>query len=244
MPVNATLVGFTSKYNDIQRSNFGLVSGAYVSFLQNVAAATIKGLEFSAEIKPVDSFQLSASAAYTDAKFDHWDETATCAADAFYAGCGGVASAAVPVSINHVTGAVTVNGVTQNFRPDVFSQVPELRFTLTPTVNFGFLGNAGRHASLTADIVHSSSYASQDSNFTRALQSKDVLAPAHTLVDMRFDWRGVPWTTADLDIYLAVTNLTDFNKPVAVLDATSACDCVLANYAEPRMIYGGVTYRF
>jgi iron complex outermembrane recepter protein len=244
MPVNATLVGYTSNYDNIQRGTFGLVSGTYVSFTQNVAQATIKGFEFSVGIKPIDWFNFSGAIAYTHARFNQWNEVATCAADSFYLGCAGTASATIPVLINHVTGAVTVAGVTQNFRPDVFSQAPEVRFTLTPALNFGFLSPAAHNATLSADITHTSSYASQDSNFTRGLVAKDVLAPTRTLVDMRFDWRGLPWTKADVDLYVAVTNVTNYAGPVAVLDATSACDCVLANYQQPRMVFGGVTYRY
>jgi iron complex outermembrane receptor protein len=244
MPVNATLVGYSSNYDNIQRGTFGLVSGVYIAFTQNVAQATIKGGEFSVGIKPIDWFSLSAAAAYTDAKFTQWDETSTCAADSFYAGCGGIPNPTVPVNINHVTGVVTVNGIVQKFAPDVFSQAPLLRFTLTPTLNFGFLSPAARSASLTADITHTSSYGSQDSNYTRGLASKDVIAPGRTLVDMRFNWHNLPWTKADVNLYLAVTNLTNFNGPVAVLDATAACDCVLANYQQPRMYFGGVTYRY
>jgi len=244
MPVSATLVGFRSKYDDIQRATFGQVGATYVSFTQNVAAATIKGLEFSGNIKPLKYFELNGSAAYTDAKFNHWQEISTCARDTFRAGCGGVANAAVPVFIDHVAGTVTAAGVTQTYLPDVFSQAPKFRFTLSPTLRLGFLGEGTRGASLSANIVHTSSYASQDSNYIRGLATKDVLAPARTLVDLRFDWRDFSFTDLDVGFFAAITNLTNFNRPVAVLDSTSVCDCVLANYQEPRMFYAGFNFRF
>lgn len=244
MPVSATLVGFNSKYDDIQRGTFGLVGTTYISFTQNVAEATIKGLEFSGAIEPVEWFQLSGSLAYTDASFDEWVDTTTCAREFYRAGCNGVPNATIPIVTDHVAGTVTANGVTEQFRPDVFSQAPELRWTLTPTLRLGFLGDATQGASLTANITHTSSYAIQDSNFTRGLAKKDVLAPSRTMVDLRFDWRDFSWTDADINLFAAVTNLTKVKKVVAVLDATSACDCVLSNWTEPRMWYAGVAYRF
>lgn len=244
MPVSATIVGFRSKYDDIQRGTFGQVGATYISFTQNVAAATIKGLEFTGSMEPSEYFELQGSLAYTDAGFDRWQEVSTCARETFRLGCGGVASATVPVFLDHVAGTVTANGVTQTYRPDVFSQAPKFRFTVSPTLKLGFLGEGARGASLTANIVHTSSYASQDSNFIRGLATKDVLAPARTLVDLRFDWRDFSFTDLDFGVFAAVTNLTNFNKPVAVLDSTSVCDCVLANYQEPRMFYAGLTFRF
>lgn len=244
IPFSATLVGFRSKYDDIQRATFGQVGDTYISFTQNVAAATIQGLEFSGSIKPSEYFVLNGSAAYTDATFDRWLETSTCARETFRAGCGGVASSTVPVFIDHVAGTVTAAGVTQTYTPDVFSQAPKFRFTLSPTLKLGFLGEGLRGASLTANIVHSSSYASQDSNFIRGLTAKDVLSPSRTLVDLRFDWRDLGFTDLDVDLFAAITNLTNFDKPVAVLDSTSVCDCVLANYHEPRMFYAGFAFHF
>lgn len=245
MPWNATLVGFRSKYDDIQRGTFGLINGVYVGITQNVAQATIKGLEFEANLKPSDWFELGGSVAYMDAKFDNWIEVSTCARESFRAGCAGVANpAAVPVVIDHAGGTVVANGVTQTYKPDLFAQAPKVRWTLNPTIRFGFLGAEAEGASLTANITHSSPYAAQDSNWMRGLARKDVLTPRRTLVDLRFDWRDLPWTAADFGIFAAVTNLTNFKGAIAVLDSTAACDCVLSNYNEPRMFYAGFSYRF
>ncbi|PAL21506.1 TonB-dependent receptor [Sphingopyxis sp. GW247-27LB] len=245
MPWSATLVGFKSKYDDIQRGTFGLIDGAYVGITQNVAQATIKGLEFEANFKPSDWFELSGSVAYMDAKFDTWLEVSTCAREGFRAGCAGVANpAVVPVTIDHAAGTVVANGITQTYKPDLFAQAPKVRWTLTPVLHLGFLGEGAQGARLTANITHSSPYAAQDSNWMRGLERKDVLTPRRTLVDLRFDWSDLPWTSADFGIFAAVTNLTNFKGAIAVLDSTAACDCVLSNYNEPRMFYAGFSYRF
>lgn len=245
MPFTASLVGFNSDYSDIQRGTFGLVDGAYLSFTQNVAEATIKGLEFSASAQPSEWFELGGSLSLLDAKFDDWLETTTCAREPFRAGCDGVASPAlVPVLIDHAEGTVTANGVTETFKPDVFAQAPKVRWRITPVVHLGFLGSTLSGASLTANITYSGSYAAQDSNWLRGLARKDVLTPSRTLVDLRFDWEDLPFTSEDVSLFAAVTNLTKYEGAIAVADATAACNCVLSNYNEPRMFYGGITYRF
>ncbi len=244
MPVNTTLVLYRSNYDDIQRGTFGQVNGVYQSFVQNVASATIQGVEFSLALKPAPWFEISAGLAYTDATFNEWLETSTCARETFRIGCNGVASAAIPVFTNHVTGTVTVNGITEQFLPDAFSQVPKMRWNIRPMLRLDPISAQLRGLTVSANITHSSSFATQDSNWTRGLARKDVLAPPRTTVDLRFDWNDLPWIGRGIDLFAGITNLFDDTRVIAVLDATSTCDCVLANYSEPRMFYFGARYAF
>lgn len=248
MPVQTSLVGYRGKYDDIQRSSFGVdsSSGAYIQLTQNVAAATIQGLEFSLETFPSEWFDFGGFIAYNDAGFDNWMETQTCSRQPFRAGCAGLASAVAavtPVVIDHVAGTVTALGVTETFNPDAFAQAPEVRFNIRPAIHLGFLGESTEGATLSANISYTASHASADSNFTVGLADDDVITPGYTLVDLRFDWKDFA-SQPGLNFFAGVTNLFDKTYRAETTEVTSTCDCVFSIYGEPRMFYTGLKYSF
>ncbi|MEA3001881.1 MAG: iron complex outerrane recepter protein [Sphingomonadales bacterium] len=248
MALRTSLVAYRGKYANIQRSSFGINSatGNYVQLTQNVAGATIKGLEFSLDVAPSRYFDVGVFVAYNKASFDNWLETQTCARQPFRAGCVGLSSAVAaltPVVIDHVAGTVTARGVTETFHPDVFAQAPKLRWNLRPAIHFGFLGEAARGATLSANVSRTSSHASADSNYTVGLAKSDTITPGYTLVDLRFDWRNLPFQHG-LDFFAGVTNLFNKTARTETIEVTSTCDCVFAIYNEPRMVYTGLRYSF
>jgi iron complex outermembrane receptor protein len=68
-PVRLNLSAFHSKYADIQRQNTNFVNGQPKSFIENAAEATVEGIELESETVLGD-FELGASVAYLDAKYD------------------------------------------------------------------------------------------------------------------------------------------------------------------------------
>ena len=71
-----TLDGYTSKYANVQR-NFTIAnpSGAGVlTGISNIAAATIKGVEFESELRVGPKLTVGLNASYTDAKYTDWKD--------------------------------------------------------------------------------------------------------------------------------------------------------------------------
>jgi iron complex outermembrane recepter protein len=244
VPLSFSLDGFRGKFSNIQRATFGVVNGAYTGITQNVAAATIQGVEFSFDVKPASFFELSAFAAYTDAHFDNWNEVSTCARQVYRIGCAGVASATVPVYIDHVAGTVTANNVTENVHPDVFAEAPKFRWSIRPVLLLGFLGEGLRSARLSANIQHTSSSTDTDVNYSGGIPSAYIITPGRTTVDLRLDWEHLDWIKQDVGLYFGITNLTNFAGRISSTDLTGTCDCTYSNYAEPRMFYAGFRFGF
>src|SRR5690606_17871322 len=120
---------------------------------QNVANATIRGLEASLNARFARWFEIGGFLAYTDAQFDDWIEVSTCARQQFRTGCAGSTSAAIPIIIDHVGGTATVNGIVDRFQPDLFAEAPKIRWSIRPVLRLGFLGSALDSARLSANIL-------------------------------------------------------------------------------------------
>lgn len=68
------LTAFTTKFNDLQVSNYLPVTGITIG---NAGSATTRGFEFSADMYPVEGLSLSLAGSYLDAKYDDFPG-ATC----------------------------------------------------------------------------------------------------------------------------------------------------------------------
>lgn len=66
--VRLNLSVFRNKYTGLQRT----VNSGLVNYIANVAAATVKGVEFEANLLPFENLALSGSVGYLDAKYDDY----------------------------------------------------------------------------------------------------------------------------------------------------------------------------
>jgi iron complex outermembrane recepter protein len=70
-PVRVNMSAFHSDYRDIQRQNTNFVNGQPKSFIENAAAATVKGVELESETI-IGSLDLAAAVSYLDAAYDEF----------------------------------------------------------------------------------------------------------------------------------------------------------------------------
>lgn len=255
--VRSDLALFSGNYSDIQRRTSTQIGGTLFVVVGNVAKARIRGIEWSLNLAASDYFDVNFQYALLDAKFVDYKELTTCAADITPTGCGNfiTANAANPalqqllsqiqVQIDHVGGTKTANGVTDTFKADRMTGSPKHRFTIQPTVRLGFITPTLEGASLSAVISYQSTAVSGDANYSLLIPEKDLLIPSRTMVDLRFDWKNFAQTAGvNFDLFASVTNLFD-NTPIINRGTfINLCSCVTNNYAEPRVVYGGVRARF
>ena len=242
--IDSDLALFRTDFSDIQKRTSTQVEGVLLTYVDNVAAARINGIELGLNIDPSPYFNLSVQYAYLDAQFTNWVDTVTCASDLTATGCRGLPTTALVVT-DHVAGTKTANGVTDRFRTDLFTSAPEHRLVVAPTVKLGFLSGRLEDASLSANITYTTSMASGDINYSLLIPEKDLLVPSRTGVDLRFDWRNfMEIGGVTFDSFLSVTNLFDETDVVGRNTFINLCGCVNDQYTDPRVVFGGIKAKF
>ncbi len=63
---------FYYDYTDLQVASYSFVNGVPLGTIANAAKSTIKGVEGQAHYRPISDFEINVSAAYLDAKYDHF----------------------------------------------------------------------------------------------------------------------------------------------------------------------------
>lgn len=151
---------FNDKYSDIQRSvRIPLVvagQNTFVSVIDNVASATIRGVDLETFARFSEWLDVKAYYSYTDAKYNEWPNT------------GQFISNGVPI-----TADLTQNRVAMTVKH---------RWGIEPTVHLPGLPDAMGKVSLSANLYHQSSMATSDLNGPFI---PFHIVPAYTKLDVR-----------------------------------------------------------
>jgi iron complex outermembrane receptor protein len=236
--IRNNIAAYQTDYKDIQRTS--ILPGTAQTVTQNLAQATIRGIEVELNVQPSQYFDVNGYFAYTDGKFDEWLENTTCSSQPFQPVCTGQ-PATTPLIVDHAHGRATAAGSTSTFTPDLMAELSKYRYGIQPAVHLGFLSDRLETATLSANAYYRSASARNDTNHSVRVGPSNLL-PGYTLVDARFDWRNI--SGGNLSLFASATNVQGKTFPVFIGDATNICNCMHAIYSEPRMWNVGFSYDF
>jgi iron complex outermembrane receptor protein len=206
---------FRDRYTNIQKGVV-LPGPVPLQVVRNVAAATIKGVEFEGTLKPTADLTLGLNYAYTDANFKH------------------VATAGPQDPCNPANASI-VGFCTDNR----LAFTPKNQVSVTAEYRLPFDDSVGR-ISVGGLYHYQSSIALTD---TSALNST-AIEPGYSTLDLNASWTNVYGHPIDITVF--ATNVTDklYRTGTDDLMQNSSLGVRANIYAPPRMFGVGVKYHF
>lgn len=244
---------FQTWYSDIQLGQ--IIPGTAQTATTNLADARIRGLEAEGNVRLAPWLQVDFSVAYTDGAYRRWTEQTSCAAQFWRPQCAGLPGA-TPIAIDHARGTLDLAGQRLTFRPDRFANASKWQWSIRPALRLAPV--LGEDVVLSANVYGRTAYvdATAVANSSKTVgvpaaplptvfgnvTSDPYTAPGYGLVDLRLEWRDV--RGSDLNLALAVTNLSNKIYRVSSASAFEIIGDVYSLVGEPRMIFLSAQYRF
>lgn len=214
-----TLVSFDAYYDDytnIQRSTTlqDPASGQPYLSVQNIAAATIKGIDLDVTLSYGGWLNLAGFFNITDAHYDKYPNT------------GQLASSGIPATADLTTMRLQFTS--------------EYQAGFRPSIDIGKLAGSDQNILVSGNLYYQSSFASGEPNIG-TYPSRSIM-PGSTKLDLRLDWREILKTR--LSASFAVTNVTDYRGRLATNALATSTGFSYDAYAEPRSWYVELHYDF
>jgi iron complex outermembrane receptor protein len=224
------IAAYHDRYKSIQK-NISVVGsgGTLYAEIENVAAATVQGVEFEGQLIPVKGLKLGATAAYTDAKFDANHGTGPTDGQTL-----------AEVLTNPTSPCSTVTHADIGFCTDnLFSYTPKFQWSLSADYTTD-LGDKIGAFSIGATLYHQSSIALNDSS----TENPDVIERGYSLVNLNAGLKNAFGQPFDLGFF--VTNLTNKTYRIGADSVTEASSLGASGsiYAPPRMYGFSLKIRF
>ncbi len=220
---------YRDRYKGIQKLNVLSDNGTPTTLVQNVAAATVQGVEFEGTLIPVKGLKFGATAAYTSAKYDQNHGTGPTNGQTL------AEATTNPTSPCNPSLFVNLGFCTDNHFPGT----PEFQWTLSADYSYDLGRNIGEF-NIGGTLYNQSSIYLND---TTTLNPNSNQA-AYSLVNMNAGLHNAFGQPLDLSFF--VTNLTDKTYRIGTndLSQTGSIGTRGSIYAAPRMWGFSMKFRF
>jgi iron complex outermembrane receptor protein len=232
---------YNNNFTDITEGLVAITSaGASVAYTENIAAAILRGVEFSGVVIPSKDWQFDFGVSYDEAKLTHW-----IGSDPFQAAKPNTGNPLCLASspIDPVTKLQTACYLDLTNNP--FPRAPPYQAHVTATYHVPMDPVKG-HVNLTA-MVYTQGREYYEADALRDLQLypgglNGVSQGPYTTLNLRADWNDVWGSGWDASVF--VNNVTDALYANGKTDQIQTLGVAIANWAPPRMIGFQVRKKF
>jgi outer membrane receptor protein involved in Fe transport len=229
---------YYDRYSDIQRRFQYATTSQNTVFVENVAAATLQGLEVEATLAPGEQWQTSLSYSYNEARYTDWISS-----DPF--------SVAKPGSPSCLPSS-PAGECLLDLRHNAFPQMPRNKLNVSVRYTVPIDASFGELSALLSVFTQSENWLNEGSQraielapttgFSNSTIKKAISEPAFTTLNARIDWLNVRGSHLDLSLF--GNNLTDETYATNGINQLYSLGFADKIYADPRLYGVELVYRF